>query len=86
MNEAERGRDDRLGAARATLAAARARLASAPDDSPARVALAQALEGFGDLLKSVGDLDGALAAYREGLSVRRDAAALGEKIGAVLVM
>src|ERR1700736_2150472 len=45
-----------------------------------------ALVAFGDLLKSRGDLDGALAAYREGLSVDPGAAAIAEKIGAVLVM
>src|SRR5262249_6005028 len=38
------------------------------------------------LLKSLGDLDGALAAYREGLGVQGNAAGLGEKIAAVLVM
>src|ERR1700756_4572501 len=85
MNEAPRG-DDKLREPRAAVTAARARFAQAPDDSAARAALAQALGGFGDILKSLGDLDGALAAYREGLSVQRAAAALGEKIGGVRVM
>jgi tetratricopeptide (TPR) repeat protein len=86
MNASDPGGDDKSREARAALAAARARFALAPNDSRARGALAQALAGFGDLLKSRGDLDGALAAYREGLAVERGAAALADKIGAVLVM
>jgi len=85
MNDGHGG-TDKLHEPRAVLAAARARFAQAPDDSATRAALAQALAGFGDLLKSLGDLDGALAAYREGLSVQRDTPGLGEKIGALLVM
>ena len=77
---------DELGAAQAALAAARGRFAREPGNSDASAVLVRALVAFGDLLKSRGDLDGALAAYREGLSVERDGALFAEKIGAVLVM
>jgi tetratricopeptide (TPR) repeat protein len=85
MGQGAHSGDDKLGELRATLAAARARCAASPDEE-SRGALAKALTGFGDLLRSRGDLDGALAAYREGLSVNDSSAGLAEKIGAVLVM
>ena len=72
-----------------------------PDDSaPAPRDRAVALTAAGDLLKSRGDLDGALQAYRDSLQAwralagadpddaqwRREAALTAERIGAVLVM
>src|ERR1700736_3820710 len=86
MRNGAEGGDDKLREVRAVLDAARARFANAPDQDGARGELVRALTAFGDLSKSRGDLDGALASYREGLSVARDAAALAEKIGSVLVM
>src|ERR1700740_2790815 len=84
MEESRYG-DEKLGAAQAALAAARSHFAQAPGNGGAAAALVRALAAFGDLLKSRGDLDGALAAYREGLRVGHDAASLAEKNGAVLV-
>ena len=69
-------------------------------DTQARRDLALRLDALGDLRKSQGDLDGALAAYGESLTLRRalcaadprnaqwqrDAALTAEKIGSALVM
>jgi tetratricopeptide (TPR) repeat protein len=70
------------------------------DDAQARRDDAARLDALGDLLKSRGDLDGALAAYREGLTLRRELAAaepgnaqrqreaarIAEKIAGALIM
>src|SRR5580704_16446130 len=93
-------RQSATGEAGRALDVARAVLARDPANPEARRDLAAGLTALGDILKSQGDLDGALAAYHEGLAVRRDlcaaepadaqwqrdASLTAERIAGVLVM
>jgi len=64
--------------------AARARAAANPRDSTARRDLAAALHGLADRLVARGELDGALAAYRESLEISRCLRASQKEVSAVV--
>jgi tetratricopeptide (TPR) repeat protein len=84
-----------IAAARRAVEAARAGVAGDPLGHAARHDLANALDHAGDALAAQGDLDAALACYRENLHIRRKTGAGGpgpgaltivEKIGKALVL